>query len=154
MTDQKNEISPADAQEALKAIQEAEGVALSQTMPPRWFGIIIALTTGALLASAAAGATELIAVFLAVMVGSMAYLQRKTRGSPKALPSNKKGVLALVGLLFLALALLAGARGLRDIYDLTWAPLAAGVILAVIVYILSLSERREYRDRINGEKEK
>ena len=84
----------------------------------------------------------------------MAYLQRKTGGSPKVLPSNKKGVLALVGLLLLALALLAGARGLRDMYDLTWTPLAAGVIIAIIVYILSLSERREYRDRINRGNEK
>lgn len=153
MTDSKHKINPAEAQEALKAIQESEGVALSHTMPPRWFGILIALNSGALLASAAAGATELIAVFLAVMVGSMAYLQRKTGGSPKALPSNKKGVLALVGLLLFAFALIAGSRALRDMYDLSWAPLAAGVITAVIVYILSLSERREYRDRINGGKE-
>lgn len=150
MTEELDRMGPDEAQKALDAIKEAERAGLSRAIPPRWFGFTIALITGALVAAAAAGTTELIAVFLAALVGAMEALRRKMGALQKSIPTKATSILALIGLVAFALAIIAGARVLMELYDITWAPLAGGAIMATIVYILSLLERREYITQIDA----
>lgn len=153
MTNEKNEIGADEAQEALDAIGQAERAGLSRAMPPRWFGAIIALITGGLVASATVGNTGYVGLLLCGLVIVMGVRERKAGASPKSMPSTKVGYLALFGLMVFFLLLVGASRILLEGFGLMWAPLAGGALMAAIVYGLSLSERRHYAAIIDQDKD-
>jgi len=149
MTDRDNEIKPGEAQQALDAIKEAERAGLSRTIPPRWFGPVLALSVGALLAMTAAGTTELIVFPLIAIGGAITYRSRKAGAQPAETPTGAKGIFALIALAVFGLSLIAGLRVLREMYGITWAPLAGGAVMAIVIYILSIYERRAHIAKID-----
>jgi hypothetical protein len=153
MTNIKNTTDTDTAQDALDSIHAASSAGIKAAMPPRWFGIAISLVTGGMVAVASAGETELIAIMLAVLAGVMAMRKKESVAEPKVLPSSIVGFVAILGLLLLAFGLIAGGRILSEAQGIAWAPIGSGVVFALVVYFLSVSERREYRDRIEGNSE-
>jgi hypothetical protein len=151
MTNEKLSINPDEAQEALDAVQRAERAGLSRVIPPRWFGVAIALATGFLVAASAAGITELVGVSLAALAAVIALQQRKLGAHPKSMPANAKGFLALAGLIAFAILLIGSARALAEIYAISWAPLAGGAVMTTVVYFLSVLERQAYFNRVGME---
>ncbi|MDG1418919.1 MAG: hypothetical protein P8J78_01505 [Maricaulis sp.] len=150
MKNTKNATDTAAAQDALESIHAASSAGIKAAMPPRWFGLAISVVTGGIVAAASAGETELIAVMLAAMAGVIAMRRKDSVAEPKTLPNTLLGFAGLSGLLLFALAVIAGGRFLSEAQGLAWAPLASGGVFGLAVYVLNLSERREYRARIQG----
>lgn len=149
MTD-NDEIEFDEAQEALHAIKEAESAGLGSAIPPRWFGVVVALISGALIASAAAGESQNVALLILAFALVIGVRQQKSGALPKAFPSNATGIFAIIALLAFALLLIAGAKALAVTYGFAWAPLAGGALTAAIVYILSIFERRLCLAKVNA----
>jgi hypothetical protein len=139
-----------EAKQALKVVQQAKSAGLNQAMPTHWFRAAIALTTGSMVTVSAWGKTELIAVSLAVLAGVLAAQKRKQGAVLRAGPNGAKGIIALIGLAVFAMALIAGAKVLNQAHGYGWAPVAGGALMANVVYLISLSERREYAAKIKA----
>lgn len=150
MTNTENTTDTDTAKDALNTIQEASKAGIRAAMPPRWFGLAISLVTGSMVAATAAGETELIAISLAGLAIVSAMRKRTAVAEPRILPNSFVGVIAMVGLLLSALGLIAGGRVLMETQGMSWAPITSGAIFALVVYFLSLSERRDYRAHIEG----
>jgi hypothetical protein len=148
MTHTKKDSETDTAQNALDNIQAASSAGLKAAMPPRWFGMAISLVTGGIVAAASAGETELVAVALAAMAGIIAMRRKNAVAEPKTLPNSIVGIVAIVGLLLLAFGAIVGGRYLSEAQGVAWAPIASGAVFSLVVYFLSVSERREYRGRI------
>jgi hypothetical protein len=144
------DIGPEEAKQALKVVQQAESAGLNQAMPTRWFGAVIALTVGSMVTVSASGKTELIVVSLAVLAGVFAAQKRKQGAVIKAGPNDAKGIFALIGLAVVAMALIAGAKNLNQAHGYGWAPVAGGALMAIVVYLISLSEHRDYAAKIKA----
>lgn len=139
-----------EAQKALTVAQQAESAGLKQGMPAPWLGAVVALSVGSMVTFSAWGKAELIALSFAVLIGGLVAHKQKQGAVVKAGPNNAKGIVALVGLMVFALALIAGSRVLAEAHDLSWAPLAGGGLMAAVVYLISRSERREYAAKISA----
>ena len=88
MTDREDEIGSDEAREALAAIRETEHAGLRRAIPPRWYGAVMALIMGALIASAAAGFPTY-AGLLVIALALVKESQRRRAGvSLKAFPLN------------------------------------------------------------------
>jgi hypothetical protein len=143
-------IGAEEAKQALKVVQQAESASLNQAMPTRWFGAAIALTIGSIVTVSASGKTELIAVSFAVLAGVLAAQKHKQGAVLKSGPNGAKGIIALIGLAVVAMALIAGAKILNQAHGYGWAPVASGALMAILIYLISLSERREYAAKIKA----
>jgi hypothetical protein len=151
MTKTTDKVDANEAQQMLDSIQKMEGAGLQHAMPPRWFGITIALLVGALIFVVGSGLSQYTVLVICLMALVMAYQHRKAGAAPKAVPANKIGIAAMIGLVLLFLFLVAVGRAGMEMFNLAWAPLATGAVAAIVVFALSVSERREYFAKINGE---
>ncbi|HCQ03091.1 MAG TPA: hypothetical protein DIT99_21455, partial [Candidatus Latescibacteria bacterium] len=79
MTDNKDRNEPGDVQGALDSIQEMKQAALWRAMPPRWFGAIIALLAGALVALSVADLREY-HVYIIILMALVLLFQSKKSG--------------------------------------------------------------------------
>lgn len=148
MADSEKNISADDAKEALAVIKNAESEGLRHTLSPRWFGVVIALINGGLVAVAAAGKTTLVAVLMAALAGAVASRRRKMKAYPAPAPRSTIGVVAAIGLIAFGIGLIAAAKILAEAYAFAYAPLVSGAIMATVIYLLSVSERREQLRKI------
>ena len=151
MTDHKDRNEPVDVQGALDSIQEMKQAALWRAMPPRWFGAIIALLAGALVALSVAGLREYHVYIIILMALVLLYQSKKTGVSVRQLPSKLTGI-ALIILIPLFFLLIVVAQTLSDKLGYVWASLSAGLVLAIAVYTLSVFERRRHLNRVGAEK--
>ena len=151
MTRETSTIGPDEALEALASIQVAEKAGLSRSIPPLWFGIAMSLIAGGLLAAGAAGETTLVPIFIAAMVGAIAFRRHKTGIEPRTFPSRKISIIAISALIVFAIGLMFAARVLVEMRSLEWAPLAAGGVLALLVFGLAVSERRTHMAAIRSD---
>lgn len=140
----------AEAQNALDAIREMERAAGWRAMPPRWFGALIALLTGALVALSVADLRDYHVLIIVAMVLVMTYQSQKTGVSVKQFPSRMLviGLGILVPLFFL---LVVAGQLLTDRLGVVAAPLSAGAVQAAVVLTLSVLERRRHLDRMGRE---
>ena len=154
MTIKNNEnITSEDAQQALNVVMKMERASLQQSIPPTWFGIVMAFVVGILVFTIAAALRDyyvfpIIAIPLTLVVRS-----KKTQALPKTASMGITGVVAMLSLVVIFIVLIVGGRLFMEIYELTWAPIVAGIIAAIVVYLLSIAERNHYLKRINGESE-
>jgi hypothetical protein len=151
MTGHKDRNEPGDVQGALDSIQEMKRAALWRAMPPRWFGAIIALLAGALVALSVAGLREYHVYIIILMAFVLLYQSQKTGVSVRQFPSKLTGI-ALIILIPLFFLLIVVAQTLSDRLGYVWASLSAGVVLAIAVYTLSVFERRRHLTRVGAEK--
>ncbi len=151
MTNKQDRPDPSEAKGALDSIQAMEHAALRRAMPPRWFGAIIALLAGALVALSVADLREYHVYIILFMAVVIVYQTQKKRVSVRQFPS-KLGGIALTILLPLFFLLIVVAQAYTDIIGSVWAPLGAGVVLAITLYTISIFERRWYLAKIGTEK--
>ena len=151
MTGNKDRNEPGDVQGALDSIQEMKRAALWRAMPPRWFGAIISLLAGALVALSVAGFREYHVYIIILMALVILYQSQKTGVSVRQFPS-KLTAIALIIPIPLFFLLIVVAQTLSDRLGYVWASLSAGVVLAFSVYTLSMFERRRHLTRISAEK--
>ena len=150
MTNEKHGAASSEAHKALDTIQQMKRAAMRRATPPRWFGALIALLAGSLVSLSAADLRQYTVFIILLMVFVISYQSQKTGVSAKTFPV-KTAVVGLIILVPLFFLLIIAAQLLREILGHVSASLLCGGIFSVIVYFLSLFERRWY-DKINVEK--
>jgi|TARA_B110001454_G_scaffold197866_1_gene201620 hypothetical protein len=150
MTNKKHSAASSEAHKALNTIQQMKRAAMRRATPPRWFGALIALLAGSLVSLSAADLRQYTVFIILLMVFVISYQSQKTGVSAKIFPFKTAvfGLIILVPLFFL---LIIAAQLLQESLGHVSASLLCGGIFSVIVYLLSLFERRWY-DKINSEK--
>ena len=138
-----------DAREALESIQAMEKAALCRAIPPRWFGANIALLAGALVALSVADRREYHVYVILLMSAVLVYRSRKTGVSVRQCPTRVAGI-ALIVLTPLFFGLIVAAQKFSEAIGAVGAPLAAGIVLASAVYLLSIFERRWQMTRVGS----
>jgi hypothetical protein len=145
------EQNPADdAREALDSIQAMEKAALRRAIPSRWFGASMALLAGALVTLSAADQREYHVYVILLMSAVLVYRSQKTGVSVRQFPTKVAGI-ALIVLTPLFFGLIVAAQMFSEAIGTVGAPLAAGIVLAIAVYSLSIFERRWHIARIGSE---
>ena len=150
MTNEKHSAASSEAHKALDTIQQMEQTAMRRATPPRWFGALIALLAGSLVSLSAADLRQYTVFIILLMVLVISYQSQKTGVSAKTFPV-KTAVVGLIILVPLFFLLIIAAQLLQKSLGHVSASLLCGGIFSVIVYLLSLFERRWY-DKINVEK--
>ena len=150
MTNEKHSAASSEAHKALDTIQQMKRSAMRRATPPRWFGALIALLAGSLVSLSAADLRQYTVFIILLMVFVISYQSQKTGVSAKTFPV-KTAVVGLIILVPLFFLLIIAAQLLQEILGHVSASLLCGGIFSVIVYFLSLFERRWY-DKINVEK--
>ena len=150
MTNEKHSAASSEAHKALDTIQQMKRAAMRRATPPRWFGALIALLAGSLVSLSAADLRQYTVFIILLMVFVISYQSQKTGVSAKTFPV-KTAVVGLIILVPLFFLLIIAAQLLQEILGHVSASLLCGGIFSVIVYLLSLFERRWY-DKINVEK--
>ncbi len=138
-----------DAREALDSIQAMEKAALWRAIPPRWFGAVIALLAGALVALSAADHREYHVHIILLISAVLVYQSQKTGVSVREFPIRVAGI-AIIVLTPLFFGLIIAAQTFSQAIGTVAAPLAAGLVLAIAVYLLSTFERRWLIARIES----
>ena len=123
--------------------------AMRRATPPRWFGALIALLAGSLVSLSAADLRQYTVFIILLMVLVISYQRQKTGVSAKIFPV-KTMVLGLIILVPLFFLMIIAAQLLQESLGHVSASLLCGGIFSIIVYLLSLVERRWY-DKINVE---
>ena len=150
MTNEKHSAASSEAHKALDTIQQMKRAAMRRATPPRWFGALIALLAGSLVSLSAADLRQYTVFIILLMVFVISYQSQKTGVSAKTFPV-KTAVVGLIILVPLFFLLIIAAQLLQESLGHVSASLLCGGIFSVIVYFLSLFERRWY-DKINVEK--
>jgi len=150
MTNEKHSAASSEAHKALDTIQQMKRAAMRRATPPRWFGALIALLAGSLVSLSAADLRQYTVFIILLMVFVISYQSQKTGVSAKTFPV-KTAVVGLIILVPLFFLLIIAAQLLQESLGHVSASLLCGGIFSVIVYLLSLFERRWY-DKINVEK--
>ena len=150
MTNEKHSAASSEAHKALDTIQQMKRAAMRRATPPRWFGALIALLAGSLVSLSAADLRQYTVFIILLMVLVISYQSQKTGVSAKTFPV-KTAVVGLIILVPLFFLLIIAAQLLQESLGHVSASLLCGGIFSVIVYFLSLFERRWY-DKINVEK--
>ena len=150
MTNEKHSAASSEAHKALDTIQQMKRAAMRRATPPRWFGALIALLAGSLVSLSAADLRQYTVFIILLMVLVISYQSQKTGVSAKTFPV-KTAVVGLIILVPLFFLLIIAAQLLQESLGHVSASLLCGGIFSVMVYLLSLFERRWY-DKINSEK--
>ncbi len=150
MTNEKHSAASSEAHKALDTIKQMKRAAMRRATPPRWFGALIALLAGSLVSLSAADLRQYTVFIILLMVLVISYQSQKTGVSAKTFPV-KTAILGLIILVPLFFLLIIAAQLLQESLGHVSASLLCGGIFSVIVYFLSLFERRWY-DKINVEK--
>lgn len=150
MTNEKHSAASSEAHKALDTIKQMKRAAMRRATPPRWFGALIALLAGSLVSLSAADLRQYTVFIILLMVFVISYQSQKTGVSAKTFPV-KTAVVGLIILVPLFFLLIIAAQLLQESLGHVSASLLCGGIFSVIVYFLSLFERRWY-DKINVEK--
>jgi hypothetical protein len=150
VVESEDRIETSDVQESLDSVEKMKRAALKRVIPPLWLGASIALLAGALVALSVADLREYHVYIILLMAFVLVYKAQATGVSVRQFPSKLTaiGLGILIPLFFL---LIVGGQALTGFLGSVWAPLSAGVILAMTVFALSLFERRWHLTRIGVE---
>ncbi len=147
MTDD-NSVKPDEAQDALNTIDRMSVAGRKRAIPPRWYGIGIALIVAvgfALYAQQDPG--DFPGIFIALGVALFAAASRDKIGAMgRAVPDTRPAMWGLFGVSVFLMALFFGGIYFRRAYDLAWIPVVTGLIAGMTIFLLSESERRQYQE--------
>ena len=149
MKNETHNAASSEAHKALDTIQQMKRAAMRRATPPRWFGALIALLAGSLVSLSAADLRQYTVFIILLMVLVISYQSQKTGGSAKTFPV-KTAVVGLIILVPLFFLLIIAEQLLQESLGHVSASLLCGGIFSIMVYLLSLFERRWY-DNINSE---
>jgi len=144
-----------EAKEALASIKTMESAGYRRAVPERWFGAGIATLIGSMFGIYALEDPYPYIVFPIIGLGLLIVATREKVGAyarefPAAKPS--KWILVLFGVAMISVFF--GTIFIRRAYDLYWVPIVVGLIVGLVVFLLSESERRSYLAKAGGEQAK
>lgn len=146
MTDKKTQTDSNEAHEALESIQKMERAALKKAMPPRWFGAIMSLLAGSLVSLSVADLRDYHVFIILSMALVMGYQSQQSGVSGKAVGLKR---VALVAIIFIPLffGFIIAGQLLSAMLGQSGAALFAGSLFALVIYTLSIFERRWYQGK-------
>lgn len=153
MSESKDKTQTVEAQQALDSIQEMENAAYRQATPPSWFLIAISVLTGSLVTLAVADMRQLQVLIILGIGMVISYQSQKSGVSIKTFPV-KILIIALILLLPLYFGMIIIGQLIMPAVGQTLAALFAGIVFSIVVYSLSLIERRMYLRKTASEQSK
>lgn len=139
-----------DARQALESIQEMAQSARKRAQPSKWFGIVVALLAGSMVALAVADMRKWQVLSIVIIAIVVAYQGQKTRVAWTAYPL-KALLLAPFLLIPLYIFLIYAGQQITGVVGQWPAALIAGGALTAAVYILSVYERSLFSSPDKGE---
>ncbi len=149
MNDNKTQINSEEAKAALESIKELEKTSLTNAMPSTWFGIAISIVVGLLVFLIGAGLREYYFFPILALPLLIAVQRSKMKVTLRTSTTNMKTITALVTLITVMFGLIFSGIYLRSIYGNMVGPMVCSLIASFIVYWLSVSERKEHKNKID-----
>jgi hypothetical protein len=149
MTSETKKINSEEAKVALESIRNLEGVALKQATPSKWSGLSIAVIVGGLVFLIGAGLREYYFLPIIALPIIIAMQRDKAKASLRSIIRGKKTIISLIGLIAFMCGLIFIATYARVSFGSLVGPVASGIVAALTVYWLSVSERNKYKNIIN-----
>jgi hypothetical protein len=139
-----------DAKEALESIKSMERAGYKRAVPRRWFGAGIAIFVASMFALYALDDPYPYQVFPILGIGLLIATTRERVGAyARDIPDSKAGKWALVVFVAVLIAIFFGMVFVRRVYDAEWLPIIVGLIVGLVVFGASESERRSYIAKAN-----
>ncbi len=148
-----DKVSPDEAQQALESVVKMEGAGWRRAVPDRCFGAGVAALIASLFALYALEDPYPYIVFPIVGMAVFITAAREKSGAyGRDFPSTKVNVWVFVLFVAAMLIVFFGSIVIRRMYDAAWVSLVAGLLVGVIVFLISESERRAYLARTDCRK--
>jgi hypothetical protein len=145
MNNEIDSVSNDKAKEALESIVKLESAGWRRAVPKRWFGAGIAILVGSMFAIYALADPYPYILFpilgLAIFITAA---REKTGAYGRDFPGTKANRWAMVLFTTVLMIVFFGSIYIRRAYDLAWVPLLAGLLVALVIFLISESERRAY----------
>jgi hypothetical protein len=143
-------VSSQDAQQALASTEKMKSAGLRRGLYTRWFAGLTALWAGVLSALIAFESPLWIPIFIAGIVAYQIY-RRKKGAWVQEINSRREFLLVILSSLVVCAVAAGGYMG-RQLYDLTWAPIAAGAAITLGLFALMEISYRPLRKQLAAEK--
>ena len=148
MVDTTDNVTRAEAREALDSVAKMESSAWRRGVPARWFGAVMAALIGSMFAIyALEDPNSYIVLPILAMAIVMKAARDKSGAYGREFPNTKANRWQLALFTVELLLLFFGSIVIRRTYDAAWVPIAAGLLVALIVFMASERERRAYLAR-------
>jgi len=145
MKEGNKDISSNEARQALASVGEMERAGWRRGVPDRWFGAGIAMLIASLFALYALENPYPYIPFPIIGLALFIIAAREKSGAyGRDFPNKVPNIWTLVLCCVVLLAIFFGSVIIRRAYDLAWVPLAAGLLVGLLVFLASESERRAY----------
>ncbi|NIA26833.1 MAG: hypothetical protein GWP02_02175 [Desulfobulbaceae bacterium] len=141
-----------EAKEALASIETMESAGYRRAVPRRWFGAGVAFLVAGLFALYALEDPYPYIVFPIIGLGVLIAAARDKAGAyGRDFPGTKANRRAFVLVVVAMIVMFFGTVFVRRAYDLYWVPIIVGLLVGLVVFWLSESERRSYLARAGEE---
>lgn len=145
MIDNIDNVSPGEAQEALESVAKMERAGWRRAVPDRWFGVGVAVLIASLYSLYALEDPYPYIVFPIIGLAVFITTARNKSGAyGRDFPSTKANAWAMVLFVVVMLIVFFGSIVIRRTYDAAWVSLVAGLLVGLMVFLASESERRAY----------
>ena len=145
MIDDIDNVSPGEAQEALGSVVKMGRAGWRRAVPDRWFGTGVAVLIASLYSLYALEDPYPYIVFPIIGLAVFITTARDKSGAyGREFPSTKANAWAMVLFVVVMLIVFFGSIVIRRTYDAVWVPLVAGLLVGLMVFLASESERRAY----------
>ena len=150
MNDDIDNVSPGEAQEALGSVVRMERAGWQRAVPDRWFGAGVAVLIASLYSLYALEDPYPYIVFPIIGLAVFITTARDKSGAyGREFSSTKANAWAMVLFVVVMLIVFFGSIVIRRTYDAAWVPLVAGLLVGLMVFLASESERRAYLTKID-----
>lgn len=151
MTNEKENLTPDEAREALDSVAKMEGAGWRRAVPERWFGAGIATLIGSMFAVYALQDPYPYIVFpiigFAVLIASG---REKVGAYGRVFPDGKSNKWMLALFAAVLLVVFFGSIFIRRTYDAPWVSVITGLLVGLTVFLASEHERRAYIAKAGG----
>ena len=145
MIDTTDNVTRDEAQEPLDSVANMESSAWRRGVPSRWFGAVIAALIGSMFAIyALEDPNSYIVLPILAMAVFMQAARQKSGAYGREFPNTKANMWQMALFTVALLFLFFGSIVIRRTYDAAWVSIAAGLLVALIVFLDSERERRAY----------
>ena len=134
--------------EALSDVKKSEAAALKAALPKKWFGFAIAIIVGGLVATNGSEYHQYSGYLIIGLGLVIAVHHQQTGATPLTFSNNKTSISALLLIILFFLLITAIVRYTSSQLGMTWTPYLGGGFVGVIVYLLSIRERKNYIKKI------
>jgi hypothetical protein len=152
---ENNDPTSEEAREALDSIKAMESAGYRRAVPQRWFGAGVAFFIASLFALYALEDPYPYIVFPLIGMGVFIVAAREKVGAyGRDFPSPKANRWGLAVFAIVMVLMFFGTVVIRRTYDAAWVPVAVGIFVGLVVFLVSESERRSYLAKAGEEQAK